>query len=177
MRHLSYRDTSSIIPSSYQKAAWPKVHKFCGITNVRWQFRTQLYETLPDIVRTLRLLWNVDSFEWCGPPFASMRLWWTFCFNASVMTEGRPDLSASWTSVRPVPKHCAPFSDTGRVHNMFAIDCNKSSVNFTGSDVFRLQKPNHASHLTVGGICYRRVHCHNPLHSQREKVRCTNCIR
>ena len=33
----------------------------------------------------------------------------------------------------PVRKHCAPFSDTGRVHNMFAIDCNKSSVNFTGS--------------------------------------------
>jgi len=32
----------------------------------------------------------------------------------------------------PIPKHCAPFSDTGRVHNMFAIDCNKSSVNFTG---------------------------------------------
>jgi len=26
---------------------------------------------------------------------------------------------------------------------MFAIDCNKSSVNFTGSNVFRLQKPNH----------------------------------
>ena len=25
----------------------------------------------------------------------------TFCFNASVMTEGRPNLSASWTSVRP----------------------------------------------------------------------------
>jgi len=25
----------------------------------------------------------------------------TFCFNASVMTEGRPYLSASWTSVRP----------------------------------------------------------------------------
>ena len=40
----------------------------------------------------------------------------------------------------PIPKHCAPFSDTGRVHNMFAIDCNKSSVNFTGSNVFRLQK-------------------------------------
>ena len=47
----------------------------------------------------------------------------------------------------PIPKHCAPFSDTGHVHNMFAIDCNKSSVNFTGSNVFRLQKPNHASHL------------------------------
>jgi len=52
----------------------------------------------------------------------------------------------------PIPKHCAPFSDTGRVHNMFAIDCNKSSVNFTRSNVFRLQKPNHASHLKVGGI-------------------------
>jgi len=26
----------------------------------------------------------------------------------------------------PIPKHCAPFLDTGRVHNMFAIDCNKS---------------------------------------------------
>ena len=88
----------------------------------------------------------------------------TFCFNASVMTEGRPDLSASWTSCSPIPKHCAPFSETGRVHNMLAIDCNKSSVNFTGSNVFRLQKPNHASHVTVGGIWYRRVYCHNPLH-------------
>jgi len=77
----------------------------------------------------------------------------------------------------PIPKHCAPFLDTGRVHNMFAIDCNKSSVNFTGSNVFHLQKPNHASHLIVGGIWYRRIPCHNPLHSQREKVRCTNCIR
>ena len=30
---------------------------------------------------------------------------------------------------------------------MFTIDRNKSLVNFTGSDVLRLQKPNHASHL------------------------------
>ena len=51
-----------------------------------------------------------------------------------------------------IPKHCAPFSETGRVHNMFAIDCNKSSVKFTESNVFRMQNPNHASHLTVGGI-------------------------
>ena len=36
----------------------------------------------------------------------------------------------------PIRKHCAPFSDTGRVHYMFAIDCNKSSLNFTGSNVF-----------------------------------------
>ena len=26
----------------------------------------------------------------------------------------------------PIRKHCAPFSDTGRVHNMFAIDCTTS---------------------------------------------------
>ena len=65
----------------------------------------------------------------------------------------------------PIRKHCAPFSDTGRIHNIIAIDRNKSSVNFTGSNVFRLQKPNHASHLTVGGTWYWRVHCHNPLHS------------
>jgi len=52
----------------------------------------------------------------------------------------------------PIPKHCAPFSDTGRVHNMFVIHCNRSSVNLTGSKVFRLQKPEHASHLTFGGI-------------------------
>jgi len=38
------------------------------------------------------------------------------------------------------------------VHNIFAIDCNKSSVNFTGSNVFRLQKLNHASHLTISRI-------------------------
>ena len=50
LRHLSYHDTSLLIPSSYQKAAW----LFCGIASVRWQFRTQLYETLPDIVHTLR---------------------------------------------------------------------------------------------------------------------------
>ena len=31
IRHLSYRDTSLLIPSSYQKAAW----LFCGIPNVR----------------------------------------------------------------------------------------------------------------------------------------------
>ena len=34
LRHLAYRDTSLLIPSSYQKAAWPNVHKFCGIANV-----------------------------------------------------------------------------------------------------------------------------------------------
>ena len=56
----------------------------------------------------------------------------------------------------PIPKHCASFSDTGRVHNMFAIDCNKSSVNFTGSNVFRLQKPNHASHLSRGDLISAR---------------------
>ena len=100
----------------------------------------------------------------------------TFCFNASVMTEGRPDLCVM-NICSLIPKHCASFSDTGRVHNMFAIDCNKSSVNFTWSNLFRLQKPHHASLLTVGGIWYRRVHCHNPLHSQREKVRCTNWTR
>jgi len=32
---LVYRDTNLLIPSSYQKAAWPNVHKFCGIVNVR----------------------------------------------------------------------------------------------------------------------------------------------
>ena len=36
----------------------------------------------------------------------------------------------------PIRKYCAPFSDTSRFHNMFAIDCKKSSVNFTGSNVF-----------------------------------------
>ena len=92
------------------------------------------------------------------------------------------DRGASWSlSVMnicsPIRKHYAPFSDTVRVHNMLVIDCNKSSVNFTGSNVFRLQKPNHASHLKVGGIWHRRVHCHNPLHSQRKSVPCTNCTR
>ena len=31
----------------------------------------------------------------------SRMMQFTFSFNASVMTEGRPDFSASWTSVRP----------------------------------------------------------------------------
>jgi len=37
------------------------------------------------------------------------------------------------------------------IRNMFTID-RKSLVNFTGSNVLRLQKPNHASDLTVGGV-------------------------
>jgi len=63
------------------------------------------------------------------------------------------------------------------VHNMFTIDRNKSLVNFTVSNVLRLQKPNHASDLTVGGVWYQRVHCLNLSHSQRGNVCCTNCIR
>ena len=46
----------------------------------------------------------------------------TFCFNASVMTEGRPDLSAPWTSVR------------NRLQQVFG--------EFHWVKDFRLQKPN-----------------------------------
>jgi hypothetical protein len=73
----------------------------------------------------------------------------------------------------PIRKLNAPISDTGRVHNMFTIESNKSLVNFTGSNVLRLQKPNHASHLTDGGIWYQCVHCLNLSHSQHGKVCCT----
>ena len=76
-----------------------------------------------------------------------------------------------------IRKHRAQFSDTFRVHNMFTIDRNKSLVNFTRPDVLRLQKPNHASHLTVGGSWCQRVHCLNLSHSQRGKVCSTNCTR
>ena len=140
MRHL-YRDTSLLIPTSYQKAAWrPNVHKFCGIANVRWKFRTQLYESLPDIVHThceMSILSN-DAVH---------------LLLQCVCEDRRSPWSLSVMNFcSPIPKHCTPFSDTGHVHNMFAIDCNKSSVNFTGSNVFRLQKPNHASHLTPAGF-------------------------
>ena len=159
MRHLSYRDTSLLFPSSYQKVAW----LFCGISNFRWQFRTQLYETLPDIV----LYFAICKMSILSNDTVHLLL------QCVCDDRGSPWSLSVMKICSPIPKHCAPFSDTGRVHNMFAIDCNKSSVNFTGSNVFRLQKPNHASHLTVSEIWYRRIHCHNPLHSQREKVRCT----
>ena len=115
IEHLSYRDTSLLIPSSYQTAAW----LFIGSS------------------------WFLSFMNICSP----------------------------------IRKHCAPFSDTVRVHNMFTIDRNKSLVNFTGSDVLRLQKPNHASHRTVGGSWYQRVHCLNLSHSQCGKVCSTNCTR
>ena len=37
LRHLSYRDTSLLIPFSYQKAASASAvpNKFCGIANIR----------------------------------------------------------------------------------------------------------------------------------------------
>jgi hypothetical protein len=60
---------------------------------------------------------------------------------------------------------------------MFTIDRNKSLVNFTGSNILRLQKPNHASHLTVGGIWYQRVHFSNLSQLQRGDVCSMNCNR
>jgi hypothetical protein len=59
---------------------------------------------------------------------------------------------------------CSPYTAT-------------SLVNFTGFNFLRLQKPNHASHLTAGGIWYQCVYCLNLSHSQRGKVCCTNCTR
>ena len=161
MRHLPYRDTSLFIPSAYQKAASPNVHIFCGTANVRWQFRTQLYKTL----RTLFVHFANYEMSILSNDAVHLLLQCVCDDRVSPWSLSVMNICSS------IPKYCAPFSDTGRVHNMFAIDCNKSSVNFT--NVFRLQKPNHASHLTVGGIWYRRVHCHKPLHSQREKVHCT----
>ena len=90
---------------------------------------------------------------------------------------GWPWLLSIMNICSPIRKHYAPFLDTGRVHNMFTIDCNKSLVNFTGSNVLRLQKLKHASDLTVGGVWYQRVHCLNLSHSQRGKVCCTNSTR
>ena len=90
---------------------------------------------------------------------------------------GSPWLLSVMNICSPIRKHYAPFSDTGRVYNMFTIDRNKSLVNFTWSNVLRLQKPNHASDLTVGGVWYQRVHCLNLSHSPRGKVCCTNCTR
>ena len=66
-----------------------------------------------------------------------------------------------------IRKHYAPFSDTGRVHNMFTIDRNKSLVNFTGSDVLRLQKPKSrlAPHSRLGvdisAFIVSTYHTHN----------------
>ena len=67
------------------------------------------------------------------------------CLNASG-DRGSPWSLSVMNICSPIPKHCAPFSDTGCVHNMFAIDCNKSSVNFSGSDVFHLLKQNPPLH-------------------------------
>ena len=90
----------------------------------------------------------------------------TFCFNAHVMTEGRPGSLSVMNICSPIPKHCAPFSDTGRVHNMFAIDCNKSSVNFTWSNVFRLQKSNtprtsQSAGFDIGAFIVTTCYTHN----------------
>jgi len=90
---------------------------------------------------------------------------------------GSPWLLSIMNTCSPIHKHYAPFSDTGHVHNMFTIDSNKSLVNFTRSKVLCPQKLNHASHLTVGGTWYQRVHCLKLSHSQRGKVCCTNCTR
>ena len=168
LRHLSYRDTSLLIPFSYQKAAsLPNVHKFCCITNIRYNF-------VHNCKRHFRtLLVHFANCEMSSLSNDAVHL----LLQCVCDDRGSPWSLSVMNICSLIPKHCAPFSDTGRVPNMFAIDCNKSSVNFTGSNVFRLQKPDHASHLTVGGIWYQRVHCHNPLHSQREKVRCTNCTR
>ena len=168
MRHLSYRDTCLLIPSSYQMAAWPPRYPTCTNFAVLQMFGDNFVHNCTRHSRTLFV-----HFVNCEMSILS---------NDAVHLLLQcvcDDRGSPWSlnTCSPIIKHCAPFSETGLVHNMFAIDCNKSSVNFTGSNIFRLQKPNHASHLTVGGIWYRRVHCPNQLHSQREKVGCTNCTR
>ena len=167
MRHLSYRDTSLLIPSSYQSPPGPTCTNFA----VLQMFGDNLVHKCTRHFRTFFL-----HFANCEMSILSNDA--VYLLLQCVCNVRGSTWSLSVINIySPIPKHSAPFSDTGSVHNMFAIDCNKSSVNFTGSNVFRLQKPNHASHLTVGGIWYRRVHCHKPLHSQRAKVRCTNCTR
>jgi hypothetical protein len=90
---------------------------------------------------------------------------------------GSPGILSVMNICSPIRTHYAPFSVACHVHNIFTIHRNKSLVNFTGSYILRLQKPNQASHLTAGEIWYQRVHCLNPSHSQRGKVCYTNCTR
>ena len=99
-------------------------------------------------------LWHTFTYFSTLSPWTLRQLLYrdTSLFFPSYQTAACQFTSSQWSlSVMnicsPIRKHCAPFSDTGRVHNMFTIDRNKSLVNFTGSDVLRLQKPNHASHL------------------------------
>ena len=108
MRHLSYRDTSLLIPSSYQTAAW-------------------LFIGSP---------WSLSVMNICS-------------------------------SIR---KHCAPFSDTSRVHNMFAHRLQQVFGEF--HRVWRSPPAKTESRLAPSqsaGSWYQRVHCLNLSHSQRGK--------
>ena len=129
-------------------------------------------------------LWHTFTYFSTLSPWTLRQLLYrdTSLFFPSYQTAACQFTSSQWSlSVinicSTIRKYYVPFSDTGRVHNMFTIDRNKTLVNFTGSDVLRLQKPNHASHLTVGGSWYQRIQYLNISNSKRGNVCNTNCTR
>jgi hypothetical protein len=77
LRHLSYRDTNLLIPSSYQKAAVPTCTNFAVLQMFGDNF-------VYNCTRQIRALFvhfancemSILSNDAVGSPFASMRLWW-----------------------------------------------------------------------------------------------------
>ena len=141
-----YRDTSLLIPSSYQMAAWPPLYLTCTNFAVLQIFGDNFVHNCTRHFRTLFVHFANCEMSILSNDAVHLLLQCDCDDRGSLLSLSVMNICS------PIPKHCLPFSDTGRVRNMFAIDCNKFSVNFTGSNVFRLQKPNHSSHLTVGGI-------------------------
>lgn len=69
-----------------------------------------------------------------------------------------PDRGSRWSLCimnicSPILKHYARLPDTGRVHNTFAINCNKFPIDVTESNIFRLQKPAPHSQRDLQSAC------------------------
>ena len=90
-------------------------------------------------------LWHTFTYFSTLSPWTLRQLLYrdTSLFFPSYQTAACQFTSSQWSlSVinicSTLRKYYVPFSDTGRVHNMFTIDRNKTLVNFRVSDVPRI---------------------------------------
>jgi hypothetical protein len=119
----------------------------------------------------LRISWRRDREIWANFSCSSSRvkrlscqICWSICFfKSSVMRDGRPDRSSSWTFVHTVIKHSSPLSHTRFIHYTFTIHCHKLSMNVNSAAILCVQKAYQRSHFTVGGIIDFLIHFKHSL--------------
>jgi hypothetical protein len=137
--------------------------------SIRGTHLAQIFLYLRCLLRILwrrdREIWGNFSCSWSRVQCLSCRMCSSACFfRSSVMRDGCPDHSSSWTFL--LSALTTPLPHTWLIHYTFTIHCCKLSVNANSTGSLCVQKMGHRSHFTVGGIIsflnlFRHKNCSN----------------